>query len=125
MRIRRRTFATPLVVTVAACGGSPKQAPENPPRPRVVTEWTVYQAEGTCFAVDAEACPVPSDDKTKFTCQSTSQPYECPEGLTLDRPIVVVRVDPSSCEMKQEMPDCPEGASCNPPPPMPLACPTE
>ena len=131
MRTPRRSFAAPLVITfagaggLAACGGSKKEPiHDNPPAPREVTEWTIYKAEGECFSVDAGACPAPTDEKTKFTCSSTSQPYACPEGLSMDRPIVVVRVDSSSCEMKHEMPDCPAGAACNPPPPMPMACPT-
>jgi hypothetical protein len=130
MRTRRRNFATPLVIVagggLTACGSSAPQIRDNPPPPRPpVTEWTVYKADGTCFAVDAQLCPVPTDDNAKFTCTTTSQPYQCPELLSLERPIVVVRVGDASCEMKQEMPDCPVGAACNPPPPQPLACPTE
>jgi hypothetical protein len=123
---RRRSFAAPLVLTVAgACGGKGPPPNVNPPRPEPpqASEWTVYKQDGACFAVDSSVCPPPADDSVAFSCAAPTTAYDCPELLSLDRPIVVVRVDPTSCEMKMEMGDCPEGASCNPPPPQPMKCP--
>src|SRR5262245_30231443 len=75
-RSTRRSFAAPLVLTIA--GGCAGPVHRNPGPPPMYAEWTVVKtADGKCTAHDAS-------------------PMECPEG-----------------------------ASCNPPPPMPVECPAD
>lgn len=129
-RFPRRSFAAPFVLTVAAaCGGhKPEPVHPNPPGPTdptpEVNRWTVYKQGDKCFAVDANACP-PADGPAPIGCAAKTLDYPCPDGMSLETPVVVVRVDATSCEEEQSMGDCPEGASCNPPPPQPMACPAE
>ena len=127
-KLPRRTFAAPFVLTVAACGGhKPEPIHDNPPPPQrdPATEWTVYkQSDGTCVAVDARDCPAPTDRSVAFSCAAPTTPYTCLDWMTAGEPIKVVRTG-DSCEQAVEMPDCPPAASCNPPPPMPMECPTK
>src|SRR5258705_6425085 len=125
-RTPRRTFAVPFVITVAgACGGHKPVIHDNPPPPSrgPATEWTVYkESDGSCVSVDARDCPAPADQSVAFSCAAATKPYTCPDGMSLESPIRVVTVGPNDCEEAFDM-SCPEGASCNPPPPTPMACP--
>src|SRR5262245_46067119 len=127
-RLPRRSFAAPFVLTVAACGGhKPEPIHDNPPPPQrdPATEWTIYKAsDGSCVAVDARHCPAPDDQSVAVSCAAPTTPYTCPGGMSLDWPIKVVQAADGSCEEAFDM-SCPGGASCNPPPPQPMACPTK
>ncbi len=50
--------------------------------------------------------------------------YECPENVSLVKPVTVVTHDGIKCAVEFDMPSCPEGVACNPPRPRPVACPT-
>lgn len=145
MRAPRRTFATPLVVTVlgAACSAPPRPAPEPvrppvttgsaaagsggtaPPPQAAVQRWIVSRSADGCVAAYQVECPRPSPGGAIATCNPPRPiPYVCPDDVTADHPIEIRRFGGApDCFAVPPPIDCPAGATCNPPPPRRLACP--
>jgi hypothetical protein len=129
MRAPRRSFATPFVITLAAC--TPMRT-SNPPPPRnpPVTEnppttdhrdtrhWKIAKANGTCTA--GVECP-----STTLPCNPpTPQPYDCPAELADGGSLEIVQLPgQTDCLIQHPPVQCPPNVMCNPPPPEKIACP--
>ena len=125
MRGPRRRFAASFVVTLAAlpaCGRTvdhrdpvtPTQPTTGDTSPRdhrdAPTSWVVVvAADGSCTA-QADGAAAPS----KIACPPDAQP-----GAKLQ----VQKEPDGTCMVMPPMMDCPEGMSCNPPPPQHVECP--
>jgi hypothetical protein len=99
--VRRRTFAASLVVTFTACASSappPQQPVGNPSPPE-----------------EPHTNPPPPEDPG--TAAPDPAPDSGPQHYHLTR-------NGDTCEVDAET-HCPEGASCNPPPPRRVACPSD
>lgn len=90
---RRTTFAAPVILTVAACGGGkqPDKAKDNPaPTPEVASalplRWTVSMQNMKCFASEVVRGnpPVP-------------QEIECPPGMTGHLTMTVAQLPDRRC----------------------------
>jgi hypothetical protein len=120
MRAPRRRFAASFVVTLAAlpaCGRTvDHRDPVGPTQPTDTSSrdhrdapnsWTVVaNPDGSCTAQAQGAAPV------KITCPDGA----AGGGLSIMR-------NGNECMVMAPEPACPEGASCNPPPPQTIACP--
>ena len=149
-RTPRRTFARPFVVTLAAAPACfvstapPQQQPRpveeapqtdparptgvvmNPPRPQPPVQqeehraWTVFKTKDGCAAAIKVECP------PNVMCNPPPPvAYKCPEGLSVDQPIVV-ETQGGVCVARIDgpAPSCPPHAACNPPRPRTVPCPT-
>lgn len=93
---------------------APPQAP-----PAQEARWTVYKAKDGCYAAIKVEC------QPKATCNPPPPfKYECPDNVSLEKPVTVVSRGGGNCFVEFEMPSCPPGVACNPPRPRPVACPT-
>ncbi len=133
MRAPRRSFAAPLVVTLAALPGCmntvdhrnppalPPPTPVTQPAPPTHTggSWQItMQSDGSCVADADVAC------EAGMTCNPPPPaPYACPAGITADRPFTVQERGADDCVLVRPMPVCPATMSCNPPPPQKTDCP--
>lgn len=133
-------LALPFVVTaaaatVAACS-SPANHPTNPPPPNQVAsephEEPTMDAgvtETQSHAADAGARPTPPYTISKNPPAPRTPPPIKELPTTAPPNGTVTRHQDGSCLWVETVPplNCPEGMSCNPPPPrtMTVACPTE
>lgn len=122
----------------------------NPPRPVAPTEPTPDRAPNPDTAPDtvAQTDPPPEFvsrtwevrlDRSGATCRAyvpvvcqpkaTCNPpppraIDCPDGITVERPVRVMEQAPGECYALPEVTPCPKDMACNPPPPRKTACPT-
>jgi hypothetical protein len=145
-RTPRRTFATPLVITLAACSSPQTTTPphHNPPAPQPepgnnpppttdpatpaqTTEmrWHVTRMGANCAAHVDVNCPKPEAGKPTHTCNPPPPiKYTCPEGLADKSSLEIVRyAGAAECVVVPEPVKCPPNAACNPPRPRPVICP--
>lgn len=133
----RRSFAAPLILTVAALPGciaagskpanSTTTAPEsrdhrgsepdpvtmsNPPPPDTSKDrsWTIeLQQDGSCRAT--------ADDGRQSS-------VACPDGISAGSAMSMwANAGSTECFVSYDSPSCPAGAICNPPPPKVSSCP--
>ena len=150
-RAPRKLFASPFVITLAACGpqaqpAQPTQPTQptdpmivaNPPPPAppptdngtsVEQRWTVFKDGSACRAMTSVDCPKPKHPGDPVPTCNPPPPMkiECPAGWDGASPMTVVKYA-TGAECMIEPPkvseaDCPK-AKCNPPPPRKISCPT-
>lgn len=92
-------FASPFVVTLAACGG-PSTPPPNPPQPQQDT-------------AAPSATATTSSAPTASSAQATAEPKTW-----------TIQIDHTKCSAMVDV-TCPTGATCNPPPPSAYTCPKD
>lgn len=113
-RRRRRKLAAPFVVTTAlgACGGAQPSGPTQTANPPPPEEPETYDHNGD--RLDGDRPPVIANPP--------------PPGSLPDPPAdgkgEVTRRDDGTCWYFEAI-ECPPEATCNPPPPMQVKCPTE
>jgi hypothetical protein len=150
-RQMRRTFAAPLVVTLAVAPACTtvdhRTAPPPAPPPAADTadhrvpppapgdtadhrDTPAQRSAGTSWTVLKKAdgtCVTAVDVQCHAgaTCNPPApQPYACPPNLTAERPLHIRQDAPGECRLVFPMPECPAGMMCNPPPPQKVACPS-
>jgi hypothetical protein len=149
-RAPRKLFASPFVITLAACGPQPQPAqpqPQPQPDPMIVANppapappapdnaatveqrWTVSKGGSACQAMAHADCPRPKHPGEPVPTCNPPPPMkiECPAGWDGKSPMTVVRyANQTECMIeppKVSEADCPK-ASCNPPPPRKITCPS-
>jgi hypothetical protein len=143
MRAPRRSFAAPLVITMAALPGCASTVDHRDPvQPTTVTTtdpadhrndppptptptaagatWhIVVNSDGSCVAAVEAHC-----DARPVSCNPPRpMPYACPSGATNDNPFLVQQTDAGDCVLISPTPACPAGTMCNPPPAQKVDCP--
>jgi hypothetical protein len=106
-RAPRRSFAAPLVVTLAIPACTPTSPPQQP-QP-VAQEQPATQEQPTR----------PKDAPMNPPAPIKPQPAKYDDGTTFS-----VWRSKDGCTAMLDI-TCPEGATCNPPPPMPYKCPED
>jgi hypothetical protein len=127
----RRAFAAPLVMTVAAipaCVVSQSDGPTTPPPHGGAAESRDHRGEGG-DAPDVVANPprpVAGDARVRSDVAVTER-LELAEEPGDPAPSYernwTVRIDAKGACLAYQDVQCPTGATCNPPPPQPVACP--
>jgi hypothetical protein len=149
--LRRRTvFATPVILTVAACS-SGKDKPNPAPSP----SWQVRMANMKCHAHETgpnppapraiqcppgmtgnlvmtvaqlapDKCAVLPPGCTQPACAKPATPCPLPAGQKLVEKLAYVWIIEKRgelCHAEEEDHDCPPGVDCNPPAPRTFPCP--
>jgi len=143
-RTMRRTFAAPLVMTLAAlpaCGSDKaplERSGPNPPAlqgrlPDVTTpppppvevvktrSWTVHRAgDGRCISEPDYDCP----PNAKCNPPGPSD-YPCPDGMIGEHQQIVLHPGAVDCYLVQPPPKCPPNIACNPPASPRVDCPED
>ena len=140
-RTIRRTFAMPVVITLAssctpmrtsnppppmtrspnAPGGTPDTKAVEPSA--ATRRWSISHKTGgqpnECIAQVVIECP-----RNAKCNPPRPQDYTCPDGLGTDGQLtIVLRAGATECMVDYGDMSCPQGATCNPPPPRKLPCP--
>ena len=108
---------------------SPAPVIANPPPPGTATapaqqaSWTVFKSKDGCMAAIKVSCPTGEPGKPMPTCNPPPPfRYDCPNGVTLEKPITVITFG-DSCALEPEPIHCPPRVACNPPRPRTVPCP--
>jgi hypothetical protein len=147
-RVPRRSFASPVVVTLAvACTPAPTTPPNDtaadptvaqtptpdpnpttdPPttEPPTPVRWSMSKKGNDCFAQRQIEC----SDPGRSCNPPAPQKYDCPKwddgsAMGFDEGDSIEGVPGAEkCTLYFSGGSCPEGASCNPPPPRAVPCP--
>lgn len=145
VKVLRRTFAAPFVVTLAlaplaGADTAPKPPPpkQQPEPARLQRTWTITKATaktakpGDCEAMQTDTCPkVKAGDPIPPCNPPAPTAYACPTnaygiGKTFtdkDTLKVILKVGALQCVIDRPPVACDPGEKCNPPPPQKIACP--
>lgn len=133
VKVLRRTFAAPFVVTLAL---APVAAADTPPEPaKLERTWTITKdlkktAKPTdCLAMQTNtpkagqpAKPCNPPEPTAYACPTNR--YGIGEAFTdKDSIKVILRVGITACVIDRPRQTCDPGEMCNPPPPQKIPCP--
>lgn len=149
-RVPRRSFASPFVVTLAvACtpattttptttaptqtppDGPVAETPTSEPAPTEETSmrWVVTKQGQECFTQPRVDCSPAPGQPPRVCNPPAPQKYDCPKwddgsAMDFDGGDTIEGVPGGKqCTLYFSGGACPEGASCNPPPPRTVACP--
>jgi hypothetical protein len=131
-RSPRRLFAAPFVLTAVAA--SPALAGDHAPKVRFDGYQCYSGPKETESSVPCpeSALPKPKKDTAVYKDGSDmcriagGKQVRCPPNITLPDPMNALGVEFDQYNLRcvtVEDTHCPEGATCNPPPPQPVACP--